>query len=329
MAKRDRKRKPKGEPKWKMVERVVALIERTLDPGATVEHDIHLPVLATPEHARQCDVVVTTGPPNRRTRTIVEVQRRGKRVEPAHFDGWVAKMREVGAQHLVCVSAAGFAASVIDKAAQLGPTVRLATLRELKDGTAPLEAALGGIRVKHAKSVGFADIHFLTDDKSRVSPDTHELRVEAPNFRNGNGDLLSLNEIGSVLFHGHPMSHVPGQHVVRLESSEQFVFVKEEEAGPFRLRFDATVVVTEVAVPCEVLEYEQVDDDGATTWVLTGRTPRPDSSAAFELSLTFRRGVDGRLAPGLLNVLGAEPGDVISARAGGRQVGPIRAARAT
>src|SRR5262245_34193638 len=133
MAKR-RKKERKQEPKWRMVERVVGLIEATLDPGATVEHDVNLPDLATPGHTRQCDVVVTTGPQHRRTRTIVEVQRRGKKAEVAHFDAWVAKMRAVGAQHLVCVSTAGYPSSVADKAAQLGPTVRLATLKELERG---------------------------------------------------------------------------------------------------------------------------------------------------------------------------------------------------
>lgn len=82
MAKRAKKER-KTEPKWRTVERVAALIEKIIDPGNKVEHDVHLPDLETAGHTRQCDVVITSGVEHRRTRTMVEVQRRGRKVEVA------------------------------------------------------------------------------------------------------------------------------------------------------------------------------------------------------------------------------------------------------
>lgn len=47
-------------------------------------------------------------------------------------------MREVGAQHLFCVSKAGFPMSIKEKADEVGPTVRLITFEELAQDAASL-----------------------------------------------------------------------------------------------------------------------------------------------------------------------------------------------
>jgi hypothetical protein len=59
------------EPKWKLVERVVALIEKSLTPDAQVQHNISLPDITT-RHPRQCDVVIRYGKPPRQTLSIVQ-----------------------------------------------------------------------------------------------------------------------------------------------------------------------------------------------------------------------------------------------------------------
>src|SRR5689334_14816843 len=122
------------DPSWRYVERVSALLEKALSPGSRVDLDVRLPVLNSRKgKRRQCDVVITTGSPPREMRTIVEVQKRKGKPDITTFDGWVQKMRDVGAQGLICVSEAGYPDSVIEKVNfQIGPTVRLMTLRELE-----------------------------------------------------------------------------------------------------------------------------------------------------------------------------------------------------
>src|SRR5262249_3205465 len=143
-------------------------------------------------------VVVTTGPAHRRTRTIIEVQRRGKKVDVLHFDGWLAKMRALGAQHLVCVSVAGYPASVIEKAARIGPTVRLVTLKELQRNSPLLQGALGKWKVgwRHEGTRGYPQIELLVEDRSHPLPTGRPaLRFEEPSFRTHAGEVLSLNQI--------------------------------------------------------------------------------------------------------------------------------------
>jgi hypothetical protein len=89
---------------WRSAEEIVAMIEKALSPHAIVEHDVMLPVVTGGgEYKRQCDVVIRMGPRHRQTLTIVEVQKRRKKVGPADFGGWLEKMKEVGANELLCV----------------------------------------------------------------------------------------------------------------------------------------------------------------------------------------------------------------------------------
>ena len=128
-----------GEPKWRIVERVVALLEQSLSPAARVKHDVYLPDRTlSNESRRQCDVVIWSGQPPRETITIVEVQDRNQRVDINTFDGWCRKMERVGAQHLICVSTTGFPRSVKEEALRRGPTVRLVTLQDLEESDWPI-----------------------------------------------------------------------------------------------------------------------------------------------------------------------------------------------
>src|SRR5262245_11249284 len=123
---------PKPEPRWKTVEKVVAFLEKSLAPAANVRHDVHLPNLVT-GNPEQFDVVVDAGEGPRMLRSVVEVQKRGKRVAPNDFRGWCKKREEVGAHRLICVSAEPFPKSIIDDVTKrLGPTVRLVRLRDLE-----------------------------------------------------------------------------------------------------------------------------------------------------------------------------------------------------
>lgn len=118
--------------KGKELELVVAAIEKGLSPDAVVEHDIFLPVLASSSgRTRQIDVVIRQGKAPRETLTIVEVQDRSSAVDINTFGGWLNKVDEVGAQHLMVVSRKPFPLSVIEKAEQAGNKVFLMYIREV------------------------------------------------------------------------------------------------------------------------------------------------------------------------------------------------------
>jgi len=124
---------------WQLQEKVVALLERHIANSASVRRNVHLPVLKSASgRTRQCDVVVVEGKEPRTTISIVEVQKRQSKPDINEFNGWVEKMREVGAQHLICVSSADFPKSIHEKSDEIGPTVRLLTLRQLEQGQWPI-----------------------------------------------------------------------------------------------------------------------------------------------------------------------------------------------
>lgn len=117
----------------KLQEKVVTILERHMDPSASVRYGVLLPVVDDPEiKPRPIDVLITTGSKKRPTITIVEVQDRDSKPGRGEFDGWLEKKREVGAQHLMCVTRAGYTDSQLRKAAKLGPAVRLFTLAQLE-----------------------------------------------------------------------------------------------------------------------------------------------------------------------------------------------------
>jgi hypothetical protein len=126
---------PAVEPRWKLIERVVALLEKTLTPDCHIEHNKKLPELGTGT-LRQCDVIIRCGKPPRSTLTIVEVQKRNRKVTIGTYEGWCKKREKLGAQHLICVSVEGFPDSVVKDLAAQGDTVRLMTLCE--PGEVPL-----------------------------------------------------------------------------------------------------------------------------------------------------------------------------------------------
>lgn len=125
------------------LELLVQIFEKSLDPSARVEHDVQMPVITSQIGAtRQCDIVITQGNPPRQTISIVEVQDRNKKPSRNDLGGWIDKMKEVGAQHLICVSKIGFTTSQKEKASQVGNSIRLIELKEIGDSAIPLKLDL-------------------------------------------------------------------------------------------------------------------------------------------------------------------------------------------
>lgn len=185
---------------WALQEKIVTLLERHISSGATVRRNVHLPVLGSiNKRKRQCDVVIVSGAKPRETISIVEVQKRQSKPDINTFNGWVEKMREVGAQHLICVSQTGFPDSVEEKANQIGPTIRLITLKQLTEKRWPLESAfcsplLDVVRYEKLVGVKMEGQHLFRVDPANPNP------KEPPDphfkmFRLKTGELLSATDV--------------------------------------------------------------------------------------------------------------------------------------
>jgi hypothetical protein len=128
------------EKHWESIEKLVHLIEKSISPTSTVEHNVKLPDLTSANNnLRQCDIVIKSGTPQRQTITIVEVQDRNSQLNLNTFQGFVQKMHDVGAQHLICVSRKKFSETIVEKARKSGGTIRLVTLSKFEPNNFPIE----------------------------------------------------------------------------------------------------------------------------------------------------------------------------------------------
>ena len=149
-----------SEPKWRLVERVVKLLEQAITPDARIKHNVMMPDLTDASQSRECDIVIWTGKLPRETITIVEVQDRNKPFDITTFDGMCTKMRKVGAQHLICVSRQSFPISIKNEAKRQGPTVRLVLLKDLEDGNWPVNIVDSCVYLVERKILAITNVKF-------------------------------------------------------------------------------------------------------------------------------------------------------------------------
>jgi hypothetical protein len=200
------------------------------------------------------------------------------------------------------------------KAAQLGPTVRLVTLKELKKDNPLLIGSLGKIVVFEVGTTDYLSLELLVRDHARLSPPGGTIMQHEPSFRDQTGEVLSLNQIAQRLLNVDPRPYalVDGIHALEFTTPDPFVVLQDEARGPARLRFTAKVKVRRDQLDCDVLEYKQDTDNDPVAWVMLGETARPDNDGTYQLETTFRIGTDGRLQPRTINVQGLKPDDMFS-----------------
>lgn len=274
------------EPRWKTIEKVVALLETALLPSARVEHNMFLPVLGRPDRSpRQCDIVIRFGKPPRETITIIEVQDRNSRPNITMFHGWVKKMREVGAQHLICVSARGFPESIrTDVEFQYGPTVRLMTLGELE------KANLPGITMSDV--LVLRKPHFLIEAVDTISLESSDSQTGGAGAVFGAHDAIFAIDAGveklSIL---DLVSHVLSQELEPLfrsngiiepddytleatltsENRPIYAFISEVRYHVREMKVRCRVTTETVHIPITFFEYRQEFHEGCLAWIGVAR----------------------------------------------------------
>lgn len=287
---------------WKLVERVVALLEQAIAPGARVEHDVELwdYEAGVP---RQCDVVIKQGKPPRETVTMVEVQDRGRRVTLPTFEGWCKKREKVRAQHLVCVSQKGFSRSVVQEAARQGEVVRLVELKNLEQTAWPLKFDEGKLPfIWPEVTVG------------SYSVKTVDGKLPAPEFKRGDVEFERDGrsvQIGQVFAQHFPTLDYPqneGEYDLeqKLSFGRDDVLIMKWNGDWSRvdtMTAHLKVRVRRVKLIMSTSEYKQITFADTLAWAVTG-TGLVDGREAT-LRAVFVPLPNGMLRPGPVQAFGA------------------------
>lgn len=185
----------KNPARSKESEIVAGIFEKILTPGARVNVDQLLPDLMTGD-LRQCDVVVRYGCRPREFMAIVEVQRRGRKPEIGDFDGWVEKMRGVGANLLICVTSAGFPESIVNSVSKKHHgAVKLVTLADLESARWPEFLLFRSMPFEEC-NFDVTGVRAVFDSRNAPTDKMDPIAKTAPIYDlDGVGEMLSINDV--------------------------------------------------------------------------------------------------------------------------------------
>ncbi len=257
-------------------EKLVQLIENSIDPHSKVEHNVQMPILNSQIGAtEQCDLVITSGIKPRQTITIVEVQDRNTPVKPNDFRGWIKKLDDVGAQHLVCVSRKKFSKSIREQASLMGNKVRLITVSTLDADMIPwnfLRATLniedlilnfiGNLVIR----IGEEELHLLSK-----LPTEFDIKDKEQIFSFDKCERFSICKVCRNLY-TFPRDSKSGRGSILIQKDDPkqpiYLFIDNRYISiGIELIFDWEIRSN--IVPVSVLSYEQ-DQFGTLMWVLEG-----------------------------------------------------------
>ncbi len=293
---------------WKEIERLVQLIEMSISPGASVVHNVNLPILSSRSGATaQCDIVIKEGNPPRETVSIVEVQNRGKRVNINDFRGWKQKLQDVGAQHLICVSRQSFPESIKEQAQLSGSSIRLVTLGTSEIENIPLDffrvhfsyhnfevTALHGFKATASKSC------VPTQARDRFTAH-HTLGVNDRVFSLDRGSLISAYILCKDMYE-IPDGAVSGRGRLVFELDKEPAIYLHQGDNVFRIgleyEFDWVDEVT--SIPVSTLSYEQ-NDAGVLAWVIEATYDSPKGRISIKIPTSKAEG--GYAVPGVMTEL--------------------------
>lgn len=259
----------------KQFEKLIQLIEKSITPGALVEHDIEMPVLNSGIGATtQCDIVIRSGIKPRQTITIVEVQDRKSKVKPNDFRGWKQKLEDVGAQHLICVSRQEFPESIKEQASLSGGSIILVTLKEADPESLPLNFASFQYEYDHFDLISLSNIRPSFSKSEAISLGIRDAILSKTYF---NSNDLCWSEDGLHLislfklcrdYYSRPNGLGAGTGKISFsikESPPLYFFINEAfiRVG-LDCEFEWTHEITRK--PMSVLTYEQ-NKFGALAWV--------------------------------------------------------------
>lgn len=273
------------EKDWLSKEKIVSIIEKSISPNSIVQHNVRLIDLTSKkEKKRQCDIVIKSGTPNRQTTTIVEVQSRGCKFNINIFQGLVQKMRDVGAQHLICVSTKGFPDSIIEKAKELGNTVRLIKLNENEPEKIPIELPnFEFVRCfRKFDSLQDPEINFKTDFEIEIK--LSDMIFQIP------GIERSFNYISLVNFYITNIlkSKYKGEYLIKFPFEELKLNIHFENYVFNVINFSWRVFINfeKHKIPSQVYSYEQLDH-GILAWFIESTSTINNIPRTIQIPITI------------------------------------------
>ncbi len=261
---------------WKEIEKLVRLIEQSINPGSTVLHDQNLPVINSPSgRTRQCDVVIVSGTKKRTTTTIVEVQNRNSSVDINTFNGWLEKLKEVGAQHLVCVSTQEFPSSIKEKASQIGSSVILVNLQQsLEPDSIPLQlinssTTLSDFDIQNLLdlNVTYSKAHLDSTDLTTEDLQITPFKTNDEIFSLDGKNLTSIFRISRDNLEKQNFDASEIQEIVIKDPQEIYVYIKGVFLKIKELRYKIKWSHRFHKVAPSIMTYDQIED-GTLAWVL-------------------------------------------------------------
>lgn len=191
-------------PKWKVVENVVAAIERSLNTaaGANVIRNASIQerISGVP---RQVDVYVEipTGP--RRLRIGIEVRDKSVALDLPEIEQLIAKLTKLDIDYGCIVSRAGFSATAKKEAARSG--IELKTIAEVEHPdwwlVSALQLNLRKVVLLHSQ------LNFRQDEIAQVTPALADISATDLELTMANGINILLSEF--VLKHGMKVLNLP------------------------------------------------------------------------------------------------------------------------
>lgn len=257
--------------KWKDTEKIVAAFEKRISEESEIMHNVILPDLSGDSEGRQCDVVIKSGKFPRESLTIVEVQDRKSQIDITTFDGFVTKMRSVGAQHLIVVSRKEFPMSVKKRAQSLGPTVRLIKFNEL---------------MKNEFIINFMDdyIMLLNHDLENYVVRIKKFENESMNFEK----IMKILETGEIVFVRDGYKYSPKEVIFKCLKNENInlrqgknemrikipitekLMLLSEPCIAVAVEFDVVMRTSASKLKLKCFEYKQHDLDNPLIWYAEG-----------------------------------------------------------
>lgn len=292
--------------KGQYLELLVQAIERSIDPETSIEWDVNLPVLNSQEgHTRQCDIVLRKGPKHRQTVSIVEVQDRKSPVKINEFLGWLKKLEQVGAQHLICVSRRQFPKSIVEQAKYEGNRVLLVQLEDAKPKEMPLDFVSISFRFRLFKlldidnaTIGYDKSALKTIGITNLEEVERDLTPTEKVFTIDKTNMLSMYDIARDWVTPSNIEKSTTQIQLPPKGHDFFVKVKNSLI-PCSLKAQVAFMDSIQETPVRTLSYTQ-REHGTLAWVANTHIETEDGP--FELNLPITK-EDGKYVARGMNLM--------------------------
>lgn len=256
------------------LEKIVELIEKSISPDSIIRQNVMLPVINSQiGRARQCDVVIESGPAFRRTITIVEVQDRKSQVNIGVFNDWLQKLEEVGANCLICISRQEFPESVKEVARFNGQRVLLINLKEAMPESLPLNFLSFYVKYENVSITAISGLSCCFNEGSvdLSSFNTKEIQSNEKIWSRDKIEKISIAEVISPLvkeLHPEFKGVIEGVATFTFERDRRLVLYVDINDSLIRAGINVTVNYTYDYhfLPMAVSSYEQINH-GALAWV--------------------------------------------------------------